>query len=61
MDIVKEALEFGVELEREMAALTDFDREWAEAAAGREVTDREALEFKRDYEDWMDTVTKAFG
>ena len=61
MDIVQEALEYGVELERELADLTDMDREWAAMAAGRPVTDVEALEFKRDYLDWVETVERVFG
>lgn len=61
MDILTEALEYGAELDRELATLTDMDREWAELAAGRPVTDREALEFKRDYEAWVEDVERVFG
>ena len=61
MDILMEAFEYGVELERELATLTDLDREWAEMSAGRPVTDREVLEFKRDYEAWVEDVERVFG
>lgn len=61
MDILTEAFEFGVERDRELAALTDMDREWAELIAGRPVTDLEALEFKRDYVDWIETIERTFG
>lgn len=60
VDILAEAAEFNLELERDLAALTDFDRDWAAQAAGRPVTDREALEFKRDYLDWVNTIEKVF-
>ena len=60
-DIILEAVEYGVELERELAELTDMDRDWAASMAGRPVTDMEALEFKRDYLDWVSTVERVFG
>lgn len=61
VDIIADAIEVAVELDRDLAALTDFDREWAAQAAGRPVTDLEALEFKRDYLDWVKTVEEVFG
>lgn len=54
-------MEYSVELERELAELTDMDREWAEMAAGRPVTDLEALEFKRDYLAWVDACEELLG
>lgn len=61
MDILMEAFEYVIELERELATLTDMDREWAAKAAGRPVSDREALEFKRDYEAWVEDAERVFG
>lgn len=53
--------EYGVDSERDIADLTDMDRKWAAACAGREVTDAEAAEFKREYEDWIDsTLTERY-
>jgi hypothetical protein len=36
--------------------VTEFDREWAENAAGRQLSIEEVIEFKRDYEDWVNFV-----
>lgn len=47
-------MEYGVEIERALAELTDMDREWAEMSAGHPVSDLEALEFKRDYLAWVE-------
>ena len=36
-----------------------MDREWVESMVGRKVTDEEAQEFLRDFNDWLDRYTDA--
>lgn len=36
--------------------ITDFDREWVMAIAGRPVTDQEIQEFKQDLDNYLTTI-----
>jgi len=61
MDILEAANEVIAVREAGIASLTALDREWARMIAGRPVTDAEAYELKRDYEDWADEMEEVFG
>lgn len=61
VDILEAAVQAVAVREAGIATLSQLDREWAELAAGRPVTDAEAFELKRDYEAWVNEMEEVFG